>query len=234
MSNIVCQSSHRTCLTDKCRPRRGLFLWISFLLLLGFAIRSTVQAADLKNRAATSIGPGSRFAIADFDGDLRPDLARVEAGANTSGGANYWIQLQLTSIGRQTIQLVGPAGGLVIEARDVNGDRAIDLVLATAWFRQPVAIFLNDGHGGFSRAEPNAFPAAFKVSKTHWLSTANLATDAVGLPPQSGADARAEENNALDDRSAAGWIPPSRAGFPLGPFLISQPGRAPPSEVSYL
>src|SRR5271170_3994083 len=66
------------------------------------------------------------------------------------GRTNYSVQLHLSSVGQHSIQLVAPAGGLQIEARDVNGDDAIDLVLTTAWLKQPVAIFLNDGHGSFS------------------------------------------------------------------------------------
>lgn len=232
MFNTRRESCHQTDEKHKCRVLRGLFLWISLLWLFGcFAGRSTAEAAELKSRPIASIGPGTQFAIADFDGDLRPDFASIEGGTNVSGSANYWIELQLTSIGRQSIQLVAPAGGLLIQARDVNGDHAIDLVFTTAWFGQPVAIFLNDGRGGFSRAEPDAYPGAFSESKTNWISTTDLATDAVGVPSQSGAGICAEESNALHDRSPAGLVPPPRPGFPVSPFLVSHAGRAPPIEA---
>src|ERR1035437_2390402 len=136
---------------------RNLFLWTSLLVLFGFAGRGTAEAADIQSGPVTSIGPGPQFAIADFDGDLRPDLARIQPRPNSSGATNYWIQIQLSAVGRQSIRLVAPAGGLEIEARDVNGDHAVDLVLTTAWFNQPVAVLLNDRHGGFSRVEPTAF-----------------------------------------------------------------------------
>src|SRR5208282_1657662 len=123
----------RTELRDNRRALRGVFLWISLFLLV-FAGCSSAEAAGDQSRPATSLGPGLPFAIADFDGDLRPDTASIQTGANVSGSADYWIELRLSSAGRQSIQLTAPAGGLLIEARDVNGDHTIDLVLATVWF----------------------------------------------------------------------------------------------------
>jgi hypothetical protein len=227
-----CKSGLRTTLGDDCRTLRTLFPWISLLLLFGLAGGGAAKAGEIKNGPATRVGPGPQFAIADFDGDLQPDMASIQAGG-TSGTSSYWIQLQLSAAGRQSIQLFAPAGGLVIEARDVNGDHAIDLVFTTAWFRQPVAVLLNDGHGSFSRAEPSAFPEAFSKSRTNWVSGTNQATDIVGIPPQSGAGIEAEEKNSFHERSPAGLIPPARAGFPVSAFLVSSAGRAPPSKVPH-
>jgi hypothetical protein len=222
---------HRTGGRDNRRALRSLFVGSSFLLLFGLAGRSAAGAADIQSRLVSSVGPGPQFAIADFDGDVRPDLASIQAGPN--GSTTYWIHLQLSGAGQQSIRLVGPAGGLLIEARDVNGDHAVDLVLATAWLRQPVAIFLNDGHGNFSRAEPTEFPGAFSESKTNWVSGSNLTTDAVGVAPQSGAGVWAEEQDSRHNQSPAGLIPPPSESFPVSPFLVSQPGRAPPSELHH-
>ncbi len=236
MFDTALKSDHRTAVGRARRTPRNSVLGASVLLLLLGLIGAGRAAAntDSQNSLIAKTGPGLPFAIADFDGDHRPDLASVQSSANSSGNTNYRIQLQLSEVGRQSIELVAPAGGLRIEARDVNGDHAVDLVLTTAWFREPVAIYLNDGHGRFSRAEPDAFPGAFSESKTNWTSAANLAADAVGVPPQSGAGIRATESDSLHDKTLPRLIPPSSAGFPISPFLVSQPGRAPPSEVFYL
>jgi hypothetical protein len=223
----------RTELRDSRRALPGLFLWLSLFLLV-FAGCSSAEAGDIQSRPANPLRPGLPFAIADFDGDLRPDLASVQSGANVSGSTDYWIQLRLSAAGRQSIQLLAPAGGLSIEARDVNGDHAVDLVLTTAWFRQPIAIFLNDGHGSFSRVEPSAFPEAFKEPTTNWLSDSRVLAGAVGVAPRSGAGICTDETNSLHDRSPAGSIASSCAGFPVSSFLVSAPGRAPPSDVPHL
>jgi hypothetical protein len=126
--------------------------------------------ADQEQRDVSRSHSGMRaqFAVADFDGDVRPDLATIESGSNHAGATDYWVQLRLTTAGHQSIRLLAPAGGLWIEARDVNGDQAVDLVLTTAWFNQPVAILLNDGHGRFSRVQPATFSAAFGDSGPDW------------------------------------------------------------------
>src|SRR5271170_4637323 len=166
------RSSLRTNLRDNRRALRGLLLSIPVFLLVGLAGRSPAKSAEIPHAPAASVGPGAQFAIADLDGDLRPDLASIQAEPNSSGTTNYWVQLQLSTTGWQSIPVVAPAGGLRIETRDVNGDNAIDLVLAEAWFDRPVAVFLNNGHGGFSRAEPNAFPGAFQEAGMIWSSAA--------------------------------------------------------------
>jgi len=204
------------------------------LLFVGFVGRSAAANTDVQKATVTSGGPGLRFAIADFDGDQRPDFASVQSAPGDFSRTDYWIELQLSAAGRQSIQLVAPAGGLVIEARDVNGDQAVDLVIATALFRQPVAIFLNNGHGSFLRSETTAFPEAFSQSKTNWVSVTNVSTDTLGVPPQSGAGICPQGKDSARGASPLELIPPSSAGFPDSRFLVSEPGRAPPSEVPHL
>ncbi len=221
-------------LRDRVVTRRYvLFQLLILLLLLGLVGGSAAAGVDLQKPPAASLGRGLPFAIADFDGDLRPDLASIQAGPNTSGSTDYWIQVQLSGAGRQSMRVVAPTGGLLIEARDVNGDHAVDLVLSTAWRRQPVAIFLNDGHGIFSRAESIAFAGAFSESTTKWTSNSVQATEAVGVPPQSSVEVWPEASDLPHGRSRTGSIPPSSLWFFVSSSLISYAGRAPPSEVPH-
>ena len=106
------------------------FSYALLLLAFGLAVCSAAFEAP-RNATAGRVEPGDQLAISDFDGDLRPDFARVQAGASTPYGTDYWIQLQLSAARRQSIRLVAPVGGLQSEARDVNGDHAVDLVLSS-------------------------------------------------------------------------------------------------------
>jgi hypothetical protein len=216
-------------LRDSLSTRRYL-LFASFILflILGLFGGSAAANADFRNAPVTSLGPNTQFAIDDFDGDLRPDVASIQVGQSGLSRTDYWIQLQLSEVGRQFIRVVGPNGGLSIEARDVNGDRAIDLVLVTAWRRQPVAILLNDGHGSFSRADPTAFPDAFSEPATMWAPASEQTNEADGVPPTPRAGACQKTRVRLHFRTHADSIPQLSAGFLFDPFLVSHGGRAPP------
>jgi hypothetical protein len=190
--------------------------------------------ADVPRPSITSVGPGLQFALADFDGDHRPDLVGVQAGQGNVVRTNYWIQLQLSAAGQQTISLVAPSGGLQIAARDVNGDQIPDLILTTTWLGQPVAIFINDGHGTFTRVETSAFPEAFRESRSGWNSSTNLTAEVVGVPPPSRAGVCIAVARLPHAGSKAGAASLSRPEFFSSHFLFSQLARAPPSAVPYL
>jgi hypothetical protein len=212
------------------RNLRSLFAYAALCLVFGFAggfVERCAAAEEARNVAAP-VSPGPQLAISDFDGDLRPDLASVQTGATASGSTDYWIQLQLSASGRQSIRLVAPAGGLLIEARDVNGDHAVDLILSTS-FREPVAVFLNDGHGSFSRVTPSAFPGAFNKPLTSWVSASDQAMDTAAVPAQLRPGICRTAKALANIQSKADSISGLRTGFTLDSFLVSQAGRAPPA-----
>lgn len=188
---------------------------------------------EIQRPGAPVVVPGLPFAIADFDGDLNPDLARVEVGSSDSTRSVYSIQFQLTTVGRQSIRLVAPVGGLQLLARDVNGDHAIDLVVMTAGLGQPVAVFLNDGHGGFSQGDKNVFPGAFGNSAQNNLaSPSGRLTDDIGFPPQTRVGISPQTQLRLGLSPDASAVASAGLGFLLRPFLISRPSRAPPAALS--
>lgn len=238
MIRVVNKFGHKlgvpTTVKDRLAQRRHLLLrFVISSLFFGFVFGGTPARAHAENSPATSLGPGLTFAFADFDGDRRPDFASIQTGQYRAGSSDYSIQICFSELGRQSIHVVAPVGGLLIEARDVDGDQTIDLVVSTAWRKQPVAIFLNDGHGSFSRAEVAAFPGAFSECETDFVSASDPATDALGISPQSGAGIRPEENDSGIDRSPASLIFALSAGFPSDCFHTSYAGRAPPSEVRH-
>jgi hypothetical protein len=205
------------------------------LCLLFFAglLAGTVPAAEVPSAHAGSPGPNLSFSVADFDGDSRPDLASVQYGTSDSPRAAYLIQLQLSAAGQQSFQILAPIGGLQIVARDVNGDHALDLVLTSAWLRQPVAILLNDGHGNFSRVEPEVYPEAFRESGTGWNCSTQHEIDGVGVPPQSRADISSRTEPFLQIPLHSRLTHITNPQFGVAPFLISNQGRAPPYNVSH-
>lgn len=124
----------------------------------------------------------SQFAIADFDGDSRPDLATVQAGVSSPWDTQYWIAFQLSRGSRQILGITAPTGGLQVTSRDVNGDSFLDVVVTTAWTKRPVAVLLNDGQGNFRTSSSSAFPGAFATSEEFWASTTDGVEDATAVP----------------------------------------------------
>lgn len=153
---------------------------VVFLFLITFAQAAGAQR-DPQKRASLPIPSRSQFAIDDFDGDNRPDLASVEAGQPDGCDTRYQIRFQLATGPLQTIALTAPVGGLQVRSRDVNGDSYPDVVVTTFWTNQPVAVLLNDGLGNFSQAEPSLFPGAFISSELSVTCGSHTINEAAAL-----------------------------------------------------
>jgi hypothetical protein len=201
-------------------------------LLLLLALVGGKAAGDVRNSRLPSVELVPSFTIADFDGDNRPDIASVQQERINSFFTDYWIHLQLSAAGRQSIQIVAPSGGLLVAAQDVNnGNHFVDLVLTTAWSRQPVAILINDGRGRFSRVEPKAFPEVFANPTANWASTPDQATGASRTPPQPAPKAWLEARNLSQIRCHADATLFFKLDFIFSSFPIGNSSRAPPFAV---
>ena len=215
---------------DRFRLSLGICLWLLFGLLCAGAAGS----AEVRNAPVPASGPGAQIAVADFDGDHYPDLASVQANSTAGRRTSYCIHLRLSRAAQQSIQVFGPIGGLEIAALDVNGDHAIDLVLTAAWFRRPVAILLNDGHGNFSRVEPSAYSGAFGQSSAHWAGTDAAVSMAAVDPTQWRADVSAPACRPLRARLLMRSVVRTGPGPLRSLFLISHSSRAPPTQTPQL
>lgn len=215
------------------RLRNGL-LWTCLLLILGILAPRLPLRADAGTETIASAGPGLPFAIADFDGDHRPDLASIQFGQTDSSTSDYWVQVQLSRSGQSVFRLVAPKGGLRIEARDVNGDHAVDLILSTAWLRQPVAILLNDGHGSFLRVAPTAFPAAFQRSDLNWSDSANQPIETFGISQEFRSGMCAQASKSASTQPDAASIQHAGVTFTSAYLLASCAGRAPPANILHI
>jgi hypothetical protein len=210
---------------------------------LAFALLCSVGFAD--SARATSTGPQSwphsfpqvtsQFAIADFDGDNRPDLVAVQAGQSGPLDTQYWVAVQLSRGPRQTLGIIASAGGLQITSRDVNGDNFLDVIVTTAWTRRPVAVLLNDGQGDFRALDPSAFPAAFTTSEKSCASTTDEMRDATAVLLSRYPTGICSGGRGFSSpRNVTGllvvWAFHISPFSPVVPFL----GRAPPAFVLHI
>ena len=202
----------------------------AFFLLLLFVGLSDVAAAGVppQNYPELSISRSPQFAIANFDGDNRPDLASVEF--RWSGSRNYAINFRLTSGPRQSIDIAAPEGGLRLTTQDVNGDSFPDVVVTTFWTDRPVAVLLNDGRGNFTRSEPSTFPGVFAKSENSLTSGDENNADAVAaLFSRFFSELWEERSAATSPLNVIGRAAVGRFGFVFLSICNSSFGRAPPS-----
>ena len=191
-------------------------------------IRNTDRPISRLVRTAVALG-STQFAIADFDGDLQPDLALVRVTRDGFPSTQYSVDFDFSSGTKPAICFVGPSGGLLITPRDVNGDKFADLVVTSLLDSQFVAIFLNDGKGNFILAEPSDFPGAVKRAEFRLFAPEDVPVAQFAL--QSGRDTAGEADGS------AGWHGPrpiSAIAVPGSPLTVRaelafpSAGRAPP------
>ena len=133
-----------------------LLLWAPWVL------SATCWASEAPTPSALQLRPAPSFcdqgrAIADLDGDGRPDLAIARAEGWGPSGFRYRIDVT-TCVGLNSLSVSAQRGVLRIAPRDVDDDRDLDLVVSSALSFAPVGVWINDGHGVFIRGDPSAYP----------------------------------------------------------------------------
>jgi len=200
------------------------------LLVLVASFFSSIPA-QASNVSLPTTGRRLDFAIADFDGDGRPNLATIEPGSNSPSQTIYRIQVQLGDGGLRSVDLVAPSGGLRIAADDVNGDGIPDLIISLAWREGPVAVLLNDGHASFSLAESSSFPGVSGGSGKS-LNGEELPpqTDTVATPSKLPVGDFPGSKYLLHARQATDSLPRANFARISNLLLVSLLGRAPPTR----
>lgn len=203
-------------------------LRVCLLLLVAFFFTSIPAQASKVSLPTT--GHRLDFAIADFDGDGRPNLATIEPGWNNPSQTIYRIQVQLGGGGLRSVDLVAPSGGLRIAVGDVNGDGIPDLIVSLAWREGPVAVLLNDGHAAFSLADSSSFPGVSGGSGKS-LNGEELPpqTGTVATPPKLPVVGFPRSKYLLHARHATDFLPRANFARISNLLLVSLLGRAPPT-----
>lgn len=217
------------------RSLRSPACLVLLFLCAALALGAKGSSASLPAAFGYAAVASSHFAIADLDGDNRPDLATIEMAQVGVSQARYWIGFQMSAgAAQQRIGLTGPLGGLEIASRDLNGDNSLDLVVTTTWFKNPVAVLLNDGHGNFTLTDAAIFSAAALSPGRIWAHPNLDAKDAAFAVL-----ARASSDCAPSESIAQCSVQPEIAGVPAShhhvfTLAVSVLGRAPPTLVVHV
>ena len=150
---LLLRMASLNCVLRRLLLRRPIPLLFAFSALSAWSLSATPPSARQLPIAPVFCDQGC--AIADLDGDGRPDLAVAKLEGRGSGGFRYRVDLDLTSRTRpSSFSVLAQRGGLFITPRDVNGDWELDLIITSAWSFTPIGVWINNGHGGFVRHDP--------------------------------------------------------------------------------
>ena len=194
------------------------------------AVFGGIAAARGTSGGAGGFSP--RFAIADFDGDRKPDLATVQVVRQAARDSYYSIRLELSAGEESAIGIIGPQGGLQLVARDVNGDDLIDLVVTTAMDSRFVAVLINDGHGKFTLAQAGAYPNIENDEGVRWIAAHGEAEECAALQLARGTfgiETLCDSGTGPEQRSKFPPVSDCNANLPY--IWRGKSGRSPPFSV---
>jgi hypothetical protein len=179
---------------------------------------------------ATSLLSGIQLslAMADFTGDTHPDLATVNLAQFDPFQTQYFIDVQLTKGGRQSLRLTALPGGLFITPKDVTGDGTLDLIVRATISHAVVAIFLNDGYGRFSSTESIPFSRAADADAVGFELAANQPISSAPMIAQSPQQTDLQDKSRARLEENGTQAPGMNAGLAVSLFALFQSNRAPP------
>jgi hypothetical protein len=205
------------------------FCCLFYLAALGAPHRPRVSNFS---SAAFPTPSTTQFVIADLDGDQIPDLALLEWGSLLSHQSSYSLRLQLRDSVKTVKGVVAPFGAVHVDARDVNGDDFLDIVLTSSADHTYLQVFLNDGHGNFSLAKAEDYAQSSPDSSFSRHAPESHPVDSFSLV-SSRSFAFNVDLSAAPDHSlhSCQYLLHGRQPSASGPQQNSRQGRDPPAPV---
>ena len=151
-----------------------------------------VQGALAKfNRTSALVEPltglhGPTLAVADLDGDGKPDGAILLASDDLRGLGNFDVELHFTHHSNTDIRFQSADPAITVEALDIDHDGDIDLIIEQSLTRKRLQVWINDGHGNFEKGRMEDFPSAVAPTRDQIRLSEHLDYPAVSLPTQRG------------------------------------------------
>lgn len=129
---------------------------------------------------------GRTLAVADIDGDEKPDGALLLGYGRLLSG-NFEIQLHFSDRPDTKLTFESVEQALSVTAWDIDHDGDIDLVVEESFTHKPLRVWINEGHGDFHEQRVQDFPSDTLRIHENLQSPPRLADGlVVCLPSQRG------------------------------------------------
>jgi hypothetical protein len=117
-----------------------------------------IEPPPLAPLSTSAFAPHGSLA-AEIAGNQRLDLVIVEPKGRGPQGFRYRIVLHSVQRGAESsLDLTADEDRLVVTARDVDGaGNDLDLIIKSAWSLTPVGVWINNHHGGFTKADASVY-----------------------------------------------------------------------------
>jgi hypothetical protein len=102
----------------------------------------------------------SGWALADFDGDSRTDVAAAQSSGHDARGFRQEVLVRLSATKHSSFTFSSRSARVRVRARDIDGDHDRDIVVLEALSSKLVGVWLNDGFGNFTEGDLSQFPGA--------------------------------------------------------------------------
>jgi hypothetical protein len=191
--------------------RRLSYLSLGILLLANARWTTTAWASGAFTPFVSEMPP--QRAVADFDGDGRPDVAFIQ---EAQGRTRLWISI-LGSSGAVRLEV----NAVSVAASDVDHDGDADLVVAMP--SNQVEIWLNDGHGHFTEEPPQPSSSLSPVT------TVGSTGHDEPAPPTPSTPQLVDPRGRREAVVVGARVPPPTASSTVAAICLAHPSlRAPP------
>ena len=142
------------------RVRATQTAWLPIAVLAAICAGTSMAHASEGAAHQKPLQSGTRsWAVADFNGDHRPDLITASSTRNLAGSYTHDVQISLGGAQPGSLTFASFDAHIRLRARDVDGDHDADLVVLGSVSSIPIDLWLNDGKGHFRHGDASTLPA---------------------------------------------------------------------------
>lgn len=181
------------------------------------ALEKINRTAPLAHPFATLSVP--TLAIADLDGDDKPDGAILLESEGSHGQGYFEVELHFTGHRNANLKFQSLEPAVTVKALDINHDGDVDLIIEQSWTHRRLQVWINDGHGNFEKGRMEDFPSGLAPVRDRIGSSDRIDLQAFSLSSQRGFE------TMLVASHIAGR-PPSDSDFAISSISLFRPDHA--------